>query len=84
MERRYFIIELLNTKSIHACKMSLGEVVSLRYNKDETKVFIKTTDNLIRDSKNTFKKIFPKGICIEYTLEEVTEIVNNWFDNSQV
>jgi hypothetical protein len=81
MNRRYFIIDLPNENVIHALGVRLGNVVTDIYNEDNTKVFIKTTDDLINNSNKSFNTIFPPSLANEYTLEEVRDIVNSWRDN---
>lgn len=81
MNRRYFIIDLPNENVINALGVRLGNVVTDIYNEDNTKVFIKTTDDLINGSKKSFNTIFPPALSNEYTLEEARDIVNSWRDN---
>ena len=81
MERRYFIIDIPNPNAVKAFSVRLGEVVESFYNADMTKVFVKTTVDLIANSKQPFDTLFPPPFTTEYTLNEVREIVHSWGDN---
>jgi hypothetical protein len=82
MKRRYFIIDLPNDNVINALGIRLGGNVSDTYNEDKTKVFIKTTQELIINSGKSFKNIFPPAFTNEYTLEEVRIILKGWGNNT--
>lgn len=78
MKRRYFIIDLPNEHVINALRVRLGITVFSTYNEDRTKIFVKTTEDLIANDNKPFDKIFPPAFTTEYTLDEVRIIVNGW------
>ena len=79
MNRRYFIIELPNQNMIQALEVCIGIAETQRYSLDNSKLFVKTNQNLIDEKQQSFdiENLLNSQFVTEYTLEEVKTILNN-------
>lgn len=86
--RRYFIMDLPNVNVIHALDVCIGLNETQRYSLDGTKLYIKTTPELITAKVNSgigLSVLFPPGLTREYTIEEMKQLLEGpeWTNNEE-